>query len=112
MGSSSAAASNLRRLRRAMGFPRPMPLATKQPTMPIVGFVSARSANTAVREVAAFHKGFNETGYVEGQNATIEYQRRLGQSVQLGPSIRFYQRALGMSWKSAKNFCDGGFRNS
>jgi hypothetical protein len=29
MRSSSPAASNLRRLRRAMGFPRPIPLATK-----------------------------------------------------------------------------------
>jgi putative tryptophan/tyrosine transport system substrate-binding protein len=51
------------------------PLASRaqQPTMPIVGFVSGRSADAAVREVAAFRKGFNETGYVEGQNATIEY---------------------------------------
>ena len=44
----------------------PLSARAQQPTMPIVGFVSARSANTAVREVAAFRKGFNETGYVEG----------------------------------------------
>src|SRR5262249_26458586 len=31
------------------------------------------------------------------------------QSVQR-PAVRFYQRALGMSWKSAKHFCEGGFR--
>jgi len=57
----------------------PLSARAQQPTMPIVGFVSARSANTAVREVAAFHKGFNETGYVEGQNATIEYHWLEGQ---------------------------------
>jgi putative ABC transport system substrate-binding protein len=54
--------------------------------MPIVGFVSARSANTAVREVAAFRKGLNETGYVEGQNATIEYHWLEGQYDRL-PSL-------------------------
>ena len=41
--------------------------------MPIVGFVSGRSADTSLREVAAFRKGFDQTGYVEGQSATIEY---------------------------------------
>jgi putative tryptophan/tyrosine transport system substrate-binding protein len=64
------------------------PLAgrAQQPTMPIVGFVSGRSADTSVREVAAFRKGFNETGYVEGQNATIEYHWLEGQYDRL-PSL-------------------------
>jgi putative tryptophan/tyrosine transport system substrate-binding protein len=48
----------------------PLAARAQQPTMPIVGFVSGRSADASVREVAAFRKGFNETGYVEGQNAT------------------------------------------
>jgi putative ABC transport system substrate-binding protein len=39
-----------------------------------------------VREVAAFRKGFNETGYVEGQNATIEYHWLEGQYDRL-PSL-------------------------
>jgi hypothetical protein len=39
-----------------------------------------------VREVAAFRKGFNETGYVEGQNATIEYHLLQGQYDRL-PSL-------------------------
>jgi len=46
---------------------RPIAARAQQPTMPIVGFVSGRSADASVREVAAFRKGFNETGYVEGQ---------------------------------------------
>ena len=49
--------------------------------MPIVGFVSGRSADASLREVAAFREGFNETGYVEGQNATIEYHWLEGQYV-------------------------------
>jgi putative ABC transport system substrate-binding protein len=64
----------------------PLAARAQQPTMPIVGFVSGRSADAAVREVAAFRKGFNETGYVEGQNATIEYHWLEGQYDRL-PSL-------------------------
>jgi putative tryptophan/tyrosine transport system substrate-binding protein len=64
----------------------PLSARAQQPTMPIVGFVSGRSAATSVREVGAFRKGFNETGYVEGQNATIEYHWLEGQYDRL-PSL-------------------------
>jgi putative tryptophan/tyrosine transport system substrate-binding protein len=37
------------------------------------------SADAAARYVAAFRKGLNETGYVEGQNVTIEYHWLEGQ---------------------------------
>jgi putative ABC transport system substrate-binding protein len=51
------------------------PLAThaQQPTMPVVAFLRTGSADTNSRKVAAFRKGLNESGYVEGQNVTIEY---------------------------------------
>jgi hypothetical protein len=45
----------------------------QQSTMPVVGFVFGGWANTSARYVAAFRKGLNETGYVEGQNVTVEY---------------------------------------
>jgi putative tryptophan/tyrosine transport system substrate-binding protein len=56
------------------------PLATRaqQPT-PIVGLINSRSAQDAVRNVAAFRKGLNETGYVEGQNVMVEYHWLQGQ---------------------------------
>jgi putative tryptophan/tyrosine transport system substrate-binding protein len=41
--------------------------------MPVVGFINGGSANAFVRRVAAFRKGLHETGYVEGQNVTVEY---------------------------------------
>jgi putative tryptophan/tyrosine transport system substrate-binding protein len=37
------------------------------------GHIRDGSADTAARYVAAFRKGLNETGYVEGQNVTVEY---------------------------------------
>src|SRR5262249_31442009 len=41
--------------------------------MPVVGFLSARSASESGPYAAAFRRGLGEAGYVEGQNATIRY---------------------------------------
>ena len=41
--------------------------------MPVVAFISGGSPNAFAREVMAFGKGLNETGYAEGQNVTVEY---------------------------------------
>ena len=64
------------------------PLAAhgQQPAMPVVGFVSGRSAEAAVRQAAAFRKGLNEAGYVEGQNVMVEYHWLEGQYQRL-PSL-------------------------
>jgi putative ABC transport system substrate-binding protein len=64
------------------------PLAARgqQPAMPIIGFVSAGSAETSVRRTAAFRKGLSETGYVEGQNVAVEYHWLDGQFSRL-PSL-------------------------
>jgi len=45
----------------------------QQPSIPMIAFLSARSADASVRVATAFRKGLNETGYVEGQNVTVEY---------------------------------------
>ena len=64
-----------RELLAALGGAAAWPLAAvaQQPAIPVVGFVNVRSADASDRNVAAFRKGLNETGYVEGQNVTVEY---------------------------------------
>jgi putative ABC transport system substrate-binding protein len=42
--------------------------------MPVIGFLGPGSAEGEVFRVTAFRRGLNETGYVEGQNLTIEYR--------------------------------------
>jgi putative ABC transport system substrate-binding protein len=52
----------------------PSPLRAQQLAMPVVGFLSARSAEDTVRLVEAFRQGLAETGYVEDQSIVIEYR--------------------------------------
>jgi putative tryptophan/tyrosine transport system substrate-binding protein len=51
----------------------PLSARAQQPSIPVIAFLSARSADASVRLATAFRKGLNETGYVEGQNVTVEY---------------------------------------
>jgi ABC-type uncharacterized transport system substrate-binding protein len=57
----------------------PLAARAQQAAMPIVGFVTGRSAGASARQAAAFRKGLNETGYVEGQNVMVEYHWLEGQ---------------------------------
>ena len=51
--------------------------------LPVIGLISAGSADANARNVAAFRKGLSETGYVEGQNVTVEYHWLKGQYDQM-----------------------------
>jgi putative ABC transport system substrate-binding protein len=51
----------------------------QQAAMPVVGFVNPGSADAYTARVATFRKGLGETGYVEGQNVTVEYHWLEGQ---------------------------------
>jgi putative tryptophan/tyrosine transport system substrate-binding protein len=57
----------------------PRTARAQQPAMPVVGFIRDGSAEGSAQFVAAFRKGLNETGYVEGQNVTVEYPWLEGQ---------------------------------
>jgi len=60
----------------ALGWP---PLVLRAQQLPVVAFVTGQSSDAPARQVAAFRKGLSETGYVEGQNVTVEYHWLDGQ---------------------------------
>ena len=58
----------------------PLKAHAQQPALPVVGFLNSASANAFPDRMRAFHQGLRETGYVEGQNVTIEYRFADGQN--------------------------------
>jgi putative ABC transport system substrate-binding protein len=51
----------------------PLVARAQQQALPVVAFVRIGSPDASTGYVAAFRKGLNESGYVEGQNLTVEY---------------------------------------
>jgi ABC-type uncharacterized transport system substrate-binding protein len=52
----------------------PVGVQAQQPAMPVIGFLHAGLPESFVHLVAAFRTGLSQSGYVEGQNVTIEYR--------------------------------------
>jgi len=49
-------------------------VAHAQQTIPVIGFLHSASPAAFAEHIPAFHKGLNEAGYVDGQNATVDYR--------------------------------------
>jgi ABC-type uncharacterized transport system substrate-binding protein len=50
----------------------------QQPTAPVIGFLSTRSADEATVHTNAFRRGLEEMGFVEGRGIAIEYRWAMG----------------------------------
>ncbi len=51
------------------------PLAARtQEALPVIGMLSSVPFDTRREQLGAFHRGLNESGYVEGRNVMIEYR--------------------------------------
>jgi putative ABC transport system substrate-binding protein len=61
----------------------PLTARAQQAAMPVIGFLSGRSPNDSVSNVTAFRRGLGEVGFIEGQNAKIDFRWALGHYDQL-----------------------------
>jgi putative ABC transport system substrate-binding protein len=61
----------------------PVAARAQRTGMPLIGFVSGRSATDSAVEAAMFRKGLGETGTIDGQTATVEYHWLEGRYEQL-----------------------------
>jgi putative tryptophan/tyrosine transport system substrate-binding protein len=52
----------------------PLAARAQQSNLPVVGFLHSGSPEGRALRIAAFRQGLAESGYVEGQNVTIEYR--------------------------------------
>jgi putative tryptophan/tyrosine transport system substrate-binding protein len=52
----------------------PLAAHAQQPAMPLIGFLRSTSLADSTHLVTAFRQGLKEAGYIEGQNAAIEYR--------------------------------------
>ena len=58
----------------AGGVAYPLMAGMQQKPMPVIGFLAANTLDPNASNIAAFHQGLSESGYVEGQNVAIEYR--------------------------------------
>jgi putative tryptophan/tyrosine transport system substrate-binding protein len=63
----------------------PLVARAQQPAMPVIGYLSFGSPSPFVHFTAAFRKGLEEGGYVDGKNVVIEYRWAENQTNRLNP---------------------------
>jgi putative ABC transport system substrate-binding protein len=52
----------------------PLGARAQQPSMPVIGLLGATTPHGYAAQLAAFHQGLSEAGFIEGRNVAIEYR--------------------------------------
>ena len=52
----------------------PLAARAQQRAMPVIGYLSGRTADSEASMLVSFRRGFAEVGYAEGRDVAIEYR--------------------------------------
>ena len=52
----------------------PVVARAQQPAMPVIGFLNSQTPGAYSERIPAFHRGLNETSFVQGGNLAVEYR--------------------------------------
>ena len=75
----------------------PLAVRAQQRAMPVIGYLSARTADSDASMLVSFRRGLGDVGYAEGRNVSIEYRFTDGQYDRLsGQLTDLTQRKLGV----------------
>jgi putative tryptophan/tyrosine transport system substrate-binding protein len=66
----------------------PLAAGAQQPTMPVIGFMSARSPEDSVHVLEAFRRGLKEGGFVEGENLAVQFRWARGDIARVQGRLR------------------------
>jgi putative ABC transport system substrate-binding protein len=67
----------------SVGAAAAMPLVARAQPVPVIGFLNGLSADISANFAASFRRGLREMGFINGQNAAIEYRWTDGQDDRL-----------------------------
>jgi hypothetical protein len=71
----------------------PVMARAQQPAVPVIGFLDLRSPEALTDRLRGFRQGLRESGYVEGDNVTVNPRRRLRLFIVLRQGIRVGRHA-------------------
>src|SRR5262249_26195507 len=75
----------------------PLAARAQQPTMPVIGWLSAVSQAETAHMVGAFRRGLSEAGFVEGQSIAIDYRFADGRYDRLSAwAVEFVRRPVAL----------------
>src|SRR5262249_41469753 len=57
----------------------PLAARAQQPAMPVIGYLGAGASGPLRQQIATFHAGLKEAGFIEGHNLAVEYRFAEGQ---------------------------------
>jgi len=96
------------RLLAGAGVAWPIASQAQQPAGPVIGYLSGRSPEDTVDELAAFQKGLSEGGFVSGGNVTIEYRWARGDYSRLAVLAAELVAVITAVWQFLRpNSCNG-----